>query len=126
MVDRATQVFGLMKAPMNRTEPSPNSTLQPGPVCSDHISSVCPNGLFGAWMMTWGWSCTSGPLWTPTRHPPLLQSEGQGRRSNRGQVAAPGTTPTHVLSLRIELCSPMNTVFDKPSVTSATRVLEFR
>src|SRR5437588_7383376 len=126
MVDRATQVFGLMNAPTNRTEPSPKSTLQPGPVCSDHISSVCPNGLFGAWMMTWGWSCTSGPLWTPTRHPPLLQSDGHGRRSSRGQVAAPGTTPTHVLLLRIELCSPMNTVFDNPSVTSATRVLEFR
>src|SRR5260370_38903267 len=99
---------------MNRTEPSANRTLHPAGVCSDHISSVCPNGLFGAWMMTWGWSCTSGPLWTPTRQPLALQSDGQGYRSSRGHVAAPGTTPTHVLLLRIELCSPIQTVFANP------------
>src|SRR3954453_18336134 len=122
MVDSATHVYGLMNAPMNRTDPSPNSTLQPAGVCSDHISSVCPNGLFGAWMIVCGWSCTSGPLWTPTRQPPPLQSDGQGRRSSRGQVAAPGTPPTQVLLLRIELCSPRKTVFDSPSGTSAIRV----
>ena len=44
----------------------------------------------------------------------------------RGQVLAPGTTPTHVLWLRTELCSPMKTVFDNPSVTSAVRVRESR
>src|SRR5262245_28448196 len=110
----------------NRTEPSPNSTWPPGPVWSDHISSVWPNGSLGAWMTTWGWSRTSGPLWTPTRHPPLLQSDGQGRRSSRGQVAAPGTTPTQVLLLKVELCSPRKTVFDNPSVTSFALVLEFR
>src|SRR5438874_1595777 len=126
MVDSATQVFGLRNAPMNRTEPSPNNTLHPGPACSDHISSVCPNGLLGAWMMTCGWSCVSGPLCTPTRQPPPLQSDGQGRRSSRGHVDAPGTTPTQVLWLRTELCSPRKTVFDKPSVTPATRVLESR
>src|SRR5438445_8531995 len=115
-----------MNALTKRTLPSPNRTLQPAGVCSDHISSVCPNGLLGAWMMTCGWSCTSGPLWTPTRQPPLLQSDGQGRKSNRGQVAAPGTTPTQVLLLRTELCSPRKTVLDKPSVTSAMRVLESR
>ena len=32
MVDSATQVHGSMNALMNRTEPSPNRTLQPGPV----------------------------------------------------------------------------------------------
>src|SRR5437763_1161482 len=126
MVDRATQVFGLINAPMKRTEPSPNSTLQPAGVCSDHISSVWPNGLFGAWIMTLGWSCTSGPLWAPTRQPLALQSDGQGNRSRRGQVAAPGTTPTQVLWLRTELCSPTKTVFDRPSVTSAGRVRESR
>src|SRR2546423_6176144 len=99
MVDSATQVFGLMSAWMKRTEPSPNITLQPAGVCSDHISSVCPKGLFGAWMMTCGWSWTSGPLWTPTRQPAPLQSDGQGRKSSRGQVDAPGTTPTQVLLL---------------------------
>ena len=30
-------------------------------------------------------------------------------------MAAPGTTPTQVLLLRIELCSPMNAVFDNPA-----------
>ena len=25
-------------------------------------------------MMTWGWSCRSGPLWAPTNAPPLLQA----------------------------------------------------
>src|SRR5437764_4694750 len=126
MVDSATQVLGLMNAPTKRTEPSPNSTLQPAGVCSDHISSVWPNGLFGAWMITCGWSCVSGPLWTPTRQLLALQSDGQGRRSSRGQVAAPGTTPTHVLWLRTELCSPRKTVLDRPSVASATRVRESR
>src|SRR5438309_9928597 len=125
MVDSATQVLGLMSAGMNRTEPSPNSTLQPAGVCSDHISSVWPNGLFGAWMMTCGWSWVSGPLCAPTRHVAALFSDGHGRRSSRGGVTAPGTTPTQVLLLRIELCSPMNTVFDRPSVTPATVVLEF-
>src|SRR5882724_8062732 len=126
MVESATQVYGLMNALMKRTEPSPNTTLQPAGVCSDHISSVWPNGLFGAWMMTCGWSWTSGPLWAPTRQLLALQSDGQGRRSRRGQVAAPGTTPTQVLWLRIELCSPAKTVCDNPSVTSAMRVLESR
>src|SRR5437763_15360436 len=124
MVDSATQVFGLMNALRKRTEPSPNATLQPGAACSAYISSVWPNGLLGAWMMTCGWSWTSGPLWTPTRQPLALQSEGQGLRSRRGQVAAPGTTPTHVLWLRNELCSPRTTVLDNPSDTSATGALE--
>src|SRR6185437_8696009 len=126
MVDSATQVLGWMKAPIKRTEPSPSSTLQPAGVCSDHISSVCPKGLLGAWMITCGWSCTSGPLWTPTRQPLALQSEGHGRKSKRGQTAAPGITPTQVLLLKIELCSPTKTVFDNPSVTSAPRVRESR
>ena len=109
----------------NRTLPSPKSTLHPLP-CSPHISSVCPNGLFGAWMITCGWSCVSGPLCAPTRHPAPLFSDGHGRRSSRGGVTAPGTTPTHVLLLSTELCSPMNTVFDSPSGTSAGRTFELR
>src|SRR2546423_181360 len=104
------------------TEPSPNRTLQPLP-CSEYISSVCPNGLFGAWMMTWGWSWTSGPLWAPTRQPPLFASDGQ---PGLGGVQANGTTPTHVLLLSFEECSPMKTVLDNPSVTPAMRVFEFR
>src|SRR5438128_10394125 len=117
-VASATHVYGLINAEVNRTDPSPNNTLQPVG-CSPHISSVCPNGLFGAWMMTCGWSCVSGPLCTPTKQPPELQSEGQGRRSSRGHVDAPGTTPTQVLLLSTELCSPTKTVFDNPSGTSA-------
>src|SRR3954453_17909234 len=98
-VDRATQVNGLIDWLTKGTEPSPNRTLQP-PGCSEYISSVWPNGWLGAWMMTWGWSCVSGPLWTPTKQPPVLHSDGQGRLSRRGQVTAPGTTPTQVLLLR--------------------------
>ena len=79
-----------MNALMKRTEPSPNSTFEPGPACSDHISSVWPNGLFGAWMMTCGWSCVSGPLCAPTRHVAALFSEGHGRRSSRGGVLRRG------------------------------------
>src|SRR5262249_22129466 len=114
---------GSMKAPTNRTEPSPNNTLQPGAACSAHISSVCPNGLFGAWMITCGWSWTSGPLWAPTRQPPLFGSEGEGCF---GGVQLNGTTPTQVLSVRAELHSPTKTVCDSPSMTSATRVRELR
>src|SRR5438094_7414679 len=114
-----------MNAVMNRTEPSPNSTLQPGGVCSAHISSVWPNGLFGAWMITCGWSCTSGPLWAPTRQVAALLSDGHGRKSSRGGVTAHGTTPTHVLLLSTELCSPIKIVFDSPSVTAARVVFEF-
>src|SRR5262245_59164210 len=114
-----------MKVVMYRTDPSPNSTLQPFP-CSPHISSVCPNGSFGAWKVTSGWSCVSGPLWTPTRPPAPLFSDGHGRRSSRGGVTAHGTTPTHVLLLRMEVCSPTNTVFDRPSVTIATVTFELR
>src|SRR5262245_29310239 len=106
----------------NRTEPSPKSTLAP-PGCSAYISSVWPNGWLGAWMITSGWSCVSGPLWTPTRQPPLLGSDGQ---PGFGGVQAHGTTPTQVLSLSFELCSPTNTVCDSPSGTSATRVRELR
>src|SRR5689334_14642596 len=102
-----------MNSEINRTEPSPNRTWQPSECC-EYISSVCPKGLLGAWMMTCGRSCVSGPLWAPTRAPPLLHAEGNG---GLGQVAPHGTTPTHVLSLRIELCSPINTVCDKPSLT---------
>src|SRR5262249_4257197 len=100
-----------------RTDPSPISTLAP-PECSEYISSVWPNGWLGAWMMTCGWSWVSGPLWAPTRQPPLLHSDGN---LPLGQVAANGTTPTHVLLLSTELSSPRNTVCDSPSVTSATR-----
>src|SRR5262245_58772516 len=114
-----------MNCEMNRTEPSPNTTLHP-PECSEYISSVWPNGWLGAWMMTCGWSCRSGPLCTPTRQPPLLHSDGQGRRSSRGQVAAPGTTPTQVLLLNSDVCSPRKTVLESPSVTPATEVFALR
>ncbi len=77
-------------------------------------------------MMTSGWSCVSGPLCTPTRQPAPLFSDGQGRRSSRGGVTAPGTTPTHVLLLRIELCSPTKIVFDSPSRHRATVIRELR
>src|SRR4051794_19143359 len=120
-VDRATQVNGLIDWLTKRTEPSPNSTLQP-PGCSEYISSVWPNGWFGAWMMTCGWSWVSGPLWAPTRQPALL---GSDRHLGFGGVHAQGTTPTQVLSLRVELCSPRKTVCERPSDTSAARVREF-
>src|SRR5882762_9095532 len=106
---------------MNRTEPSPSRTLQPSP-SSEYISSVWPNGWFGAWMTTWGWSWTSGPLWQPTMSPPLFGSDGQG---GLGQTDAKGTTPTQVLSDRLELRSPMKIVFERPSVTSAALTREF-
>src|SRR5262245_1900238 len=114
-----------MNVVMNRTDPSPKSTLHPLP-CSPHISSVWPNGSFGAWMITSGWSCVSGPLWTPTRHPAPLFSDGHGRRSSRGGVTAPGTTPTHVLLARTDEPSPTKTVYARPSVTVATLVFELR
>ena len=41
-------------------------------------------------------------------------------------VTAPGTTPTQVLLLSTELCSPMKIVFDSPSLTAATVVFELR
>src|SRR5438552_11573620 len=115
-----------MNAWTKRTEPSPNSTLQPGAVCSAYISSVWPNGLLGAWMMTSGWSCVSGPLCAPTRQPAPLFSDGQGRKSKRGGVTAPGTTPTQVLLLSDDVCSPKKMVFDRPSFTLATVVFELR
>ena len=94
--------------------------------CSPHISSVWPNGLFGAWMMTWGWSCVSGPLWTPTRQPPPLFSDGHGRRSSRGGVTAPGTTPTHVLLLRIRAVLADEDRVRQPVADVGDRVLELR
>src|SRR3954470_17492339 len=107
----------------NRTEPSPRRTLQPPPACPEYISSVWPNGWFGAWMITFGWSRTSGPLCAATRLPPLFGSDGQRLR---GGVLAKGPPPTQVESLRIDDLSPRKTVFDRPSDTSATRVREFR
>src|ERR1700704_5192705 len=98
---------------MNRTEPSPISTLPP-PGWSEYISSVCPNGLFGAWMMTCGWSWVSGPLWAPTRQPPLLGGDGHAGLDG---VQANGTTPTHVLLLSRDVCSPRKTVCESPSTT---------
>src|SRR5438270_5097167 len=112
-----------MNALTNRTDPSPDSTLHPGAVCSAHISSVWPNGLFGAWMITWGWSCVSGPLWAPTRQPPPFGDDGQ---PGFGGVQANGTTPTHVASQSDPLRSPRKTVWDSPSMTSALRVRELR
>ena len=106
----------------NRTEPSPSRTLAPSS-CWPYISSVWPNGWFGAWMMMFGWSWTSGPLCAPTRFPPLLGSEGQ---PGFGGVQANGTTPTQVASASFEVRSPRNTVFESPSITSAARVREFR
>src|SRR3954470_6776784 len=111
-----------MVSRMKRTEPSPNSTLQP-PGCSEYISSVWPNGFFGAWMITVGWSWTSGPLWAPTRSPPLFGSDGQ---PGLGGTLANGTTPTQVASASLDVRSPRKTVLDRPSLTPATRVLEFR
>src|SRR3954469_21759237 len=107
---------------MNRTEPSPISTLPPLE-CSEYISSVCPKGLFGAWMMTCGWSWVSGPLWAPTRQPPLLGGDGHPGLDG---VLANGTTPTQVLSLRRDVCSPRKTVWDRPSVMPEIRIREFR
>src|SRR4051812_9282545 len=107
---------------MKRTEPSPIRTLQP-PGWSEYISSVCPNGLFGAWMMTWGWSWVSGPLWAPTRQPPLLGGDGHFGFDG---VQANGTTPTQVLSLRRDVCSPRKTVWDRPSVIPEIRIRAFR
>src|SRR3954470_152169 len=114
-----------MNGEISRTDPSPNRTFAPA-VCSAYISSVWPNGWFGAWMMTCGWSCVSGPLWAPTRHPAPLFSDGHGRRSRRGGVTAPGTTPTHVLLLNDDVCSPRKIVLDTPSVTIATVTRELR
>src|SRR5262245_54580985 len=107
---------------MNRTDPSPSSTCPPSP-SSEYISSVCPNGWFGAWMITCGWSWTSGPLWQPTMSPPLFGSDGQ---PGLGQTHENGTTPTHVLSESFEVRSPRKTVLDSPSGTSATLVRELR
>src|SRR4051794_14747476 len=106
----------------NRTEPSPISAWQPSP-SSEYISSVWPNGWFGAWMITCGWSWTSGPLWAPTRSPPLFGSEGQ---PGLGVTQEKGTTPTQVLSESFDDRSPTKTVFDSPSVTPAALVREFR
>ena len=55
-----------------------------------------------------------------------LRTGFAGIKDMRGKVAAVGTTPTHVLWLGEEVCSPKNTVFDKPSLTSRIFVLEFR
>ncbi len=73
-------------------------------------------------MITWGWSWMSGPLWQPTASPPLFGSDG---RPGLGQTLMNGTTPNQVLSEIDEERSPTKTVFDRPSVTSATLVCEF-
>src|SRR4051812_20344583 len=106
----------------NRTDPSPSNTLAP-PGWSEYISSVWPNGWFGAWMITCGWSWTSGPLWAPTRSPPLFGSDGH---PGLGGTLANGTTPTHVASASFEVRSPTKTVLDSPSATEAARVRELR
>src|SRR4051812_5458705 len=103
------------------TEPSPKSTLQPWR-WSEYISSVYRKGWFGGWMITWGWSWISGPLWQPTKSPPLFGSEG---RPGLGDTLENGMTPNQVLSEIDDERSPMNTVFDSPSVTPATVVCEF-
>src|SRR3954453_18838431 len=107
---------------MNRTEPSPIRTLPPSP-SSEYISSVWPNGGFGAWMITVGWSWTSGPLWALTRFPPLFGSDGQ---PGFGGVHANGTTPTHVASASLDERSPMKTVLERPSVTADSFVCDLR
>ena len=76
-------------------------------------------------MMMFGWSVASGPLWTPTRHPPLFVSP-MPTGGLCGGVQLHGTTPTQVLLVSTESLSPTKTVFDRPSVTSATRVRELR
>src|SRR5262245_55388098 len=103
------------------TEPSPRRTLQPWR-WSEYISSVCRNGWFGGWMITWGWSWMSGPLWLQTASPPLFGSDG---RPGLGQMLMYGTTPNHVLSEIDEERSPTKIVFERPSDTAATRVCEF-
>ena len=67
--------------------------------------------------MMFGWSWTSGPLWTPTMHPPLLVSP-MPMGGTCGGITHHGTTPTQVLLHRIGSASPAKTVCDKPSVTS--------
>ena len=60
-----------------------------------------------------------------TAQPALFGSPGPGG-GVCGGVQLQGTTPTQVLLVRTESASPMKTVFDSPSVTSATRVRELR
>ena len=110
-------MFALAK----RTLPSPIMTLQP-PGCSAYIWQSLQSRELGGWTRG-GFSQGFGPLCTST----WVAATSQAANANLGvgQPTAPGTTPTHVLSLRMALCSPRKIVLDSPSETEATLVREF-
>lgn len=121
-VARPLQTAWLIFAFAKRTLPSPRSTLHPLG-CSEYIWQTLAEREFGGWIMG-GFSPGLGPLWT--RIWVAATSQSENANLGVGQITAPGTTPTHVLSLKIGLCSPKKIVLESPSVTELAVVRELR
>ena len=107
-----------MNSPHHRTDPSPNRWLPP-PGWSERNWPTCSVGKLTGWMIGWPVMSSSpplGPMWASVS---VAAASGPlSGEAMRGCVYAPGTTPAQDLSLSEGVCSPTNSVWERPSVTS--------